>query len=152
MNVLLVLAPLGILAHFLNWSPVAVFLLNCGAWIALALLLGEITEDLAVRFGSTIGGLLNATFGNVVELILSIAALTKGLYVVIAASLIGSILSNLLLVLGKLNMAQCIHLTIACSCLAVGQVLVGMHKQQHCWEAQYPFCPLSVVSLQSSKS
>ena len=102
LNILLVTAPLGILAHFLHWSPVAVFLLNFAALIPLALLLGEVTEDLAVRFGSTVGGLLNATFGNVVELILSIAALTKGLYVVIAASLIGSILSNLLLVLGNL--------------------------------------------------
>lgn len=101
MNILLVMAPLGILAHYLHWGPVAVFLLNFAALVPLALLLGEVTEDLAVRFGSTIGGLLNATFGNVVELILSIAALTKGLYVVIAASLIGSILSNLLLVLGK---------------------------------------------------
>ena len=101
MNLLLVMAPLGIIAHFLNWGPVAVFVLNFAALVPLALLLGEVTEDLAVRFGSTIGGLLNATFGNVVELILSIAALTKGLYVVIAASLIGSILSNLLLVLGQ---------------------------------------------------
>ena len=63
--------------------------------------MGEVTEDLATRFGDVIGGLLNATFGNVVELILSIAALTKGLYTVVAMSLIGSILSNLLLVMGK---------------------------------------------------
>lgn len=106
MNVLLVMAPLGILSHYLHWGPVAVFLLNFAALIPLALLLGEVTEDLAVRFGSTIGGLLNATFGNVVELILSIAALTKGLYVVIAASLIGSILSNLLLVLGEVLLSS----------------------------------------------
>ncbi len=113
LNILLVTAPLGILAHFLHWSPVAVFLLNFAALIPLALLLGEVTEDLAVRFGSTIGGLLNATFGNVVELILSIAALTKGLYVVIAASLIGSILSNLLLVLGNSFVLQ----TLTCLAL-----------------------------------
>lgn len=74
---------------------------NIVGLVPLALILGEITEDLAVRFGPTVGGLLNATFGNVVELILSIVALTKGLYTVVAASLIGSILSNLLLVLGK---------------------------------------------------
>ena len=67
----------------------------------LALILGEVTEDLAVRFGDTAGGLLNATFGNITELILSIAALTKGLNIVVAMSLIGSVLSNLLLVLGK---------------------------------------------------
>ncbi|KAL3154685.1 hypothetical protein ABBQ38_011234 [Trebouxia sp. C0009 RCD-2024] len=136
MNVLLVMAPLGILSHYLHWGPVAVFLLNFAALIPLALLLGEVTEDLAVRFGSTIGGLLNATFGNVVELILSIAALTKGLYVVIAASLIGSILSNLLLVLGccfllggakhkhqkfntMLNKACCSLLLLACIGLVI---------------------------------
>lgn len=79
------------------------FLQNIIGLIPLALILGEITEDLAVRFGPTIGGLLNATFGNVVELILSIVALTKGLYTVVAASLVGSILSNLLLVLGALS-------------------------------------------------
>lgn len=76
---------------------------NFMALIPLALLLGDVTEDLAVRFGDTVGGLLNATFGNVVEMILSIAALQQGLYTVVAASLLGSILSNLLLVLGELT-------------------------------------------------
>ncbi len=75
---------------------------NFIALVPLALVLGEVTEDLALRFGDIIGGLLNATFGNVVELILSIAALSKGLYTVVAMSLVGSILSNLLLVLGAL--------------------------------------------------
>ena len=74
---------------------------NFVALIPLALVLGEVTEHLATRFGDVIGGLLNATFGNVVELILSVAALTKGLYTVVAMSLIGSILSNLLLVMGE---------------------------------------------------
>lgn len=74
--------------------------------VPLALILGEVTEDLAVRFGDTAGGLLNATFGNVTELILSIAALTKGLNVVVAMSLIGSVLSNMLLVLGKAHLAD----------------------------------------------
>jgi Ca2+/H+ antiporter len=73
---------------------------NFAALVPLALLLGEVTEDLALRFGDTIGGLLNATFGNVVELILSLAALRAGLFDVVAFSLIGSVLSNLLLVLG----------------------------------------------------
>ena len=58
-------------------------------------------SDLALRFGNIIGGLLNATFGNIVEVILSIAALERGLYIVVATSLVGSVLSNLLLVLGK---------------------------------------------------
>ena len=73
---------------------------NFLALVPLALLLGEVTEDLALRFGDTIGGLLNATFGNVVELILSVAALRARLYDVVATSLVGSVLSNLLLVLG----------------------------------------------------
>ena len=73
---------------------------NFVSLVPLALILGEVTEDLAVRFGDIVGGLLNATFGNVVELVLSLAALSKGLYQVVAMSLIGSILSNLLLVLG----------------------------------------------------
>lgn len=64
--------------------------------------MGAVTEDLAIRFGDVVGGLLNATFGNIVEMILAIVALQKGLYVVVASSLLGSILSNLLLVLGRL--------------------------------------------------
>ncbi|KAL4431721.1 hypothetical protein ABPG77_002937, partial [Micractinium sp. CCAP 211/92] len=85
-------------SSFLNIMLIALPL-NFLALIPLALFLGEVTEDLAVRFGDTVGGLLNATFGNVVELILSVAALQRGLYTVVATSLIGSILSNLLLVL-----------------------------------------------------
>lgn len=56
--------PLGFVSEYLHWSPVAVFSLNFFALVPLALILGDITEDLAVRFGQTIGGLVNATFGN----------------------------------------------------------------------------------------
>ncbi|PSC71917.1 calcium proton exchanger [Micractinium conductrix] len=100
LNIMLLALPLGIWAGMKEGNPTLVFTANFAALIPLALFLGEVTEDLAVRFGDTIGGLLNATFGNVVELILSIAALQRGLYTVVATSLIGSILSNLLLVLG----------------------------------------------------
>ncbi|KAK9808608.1 hypothetical protein WJX72_000497 [[Myrmecia] bisecta] len=136
MNILLLCVPLGIAAHFFNWGAYATFILNFCALIPLALVLGEVTEDLALRFGETIGGLLNATFGNVVEMILSIAALTKGLYTVVAASLLGSILSNLLLVLGfcflcggtkykqqsfniQINKACCSLLFMACIALVI---------------------------------
>ena len=74
----------------------------CGI-IPLALILGDVTEDLALRSGEVIGGLVNATFGNVVELILSCVALLKkkkALNNVAGLSNLGSILSNLLLVLG----------------------------------------------------
>ncbi|RKP23062.1 hypothetical protein SYNPS1DRAFT_19202, partial [Syncephalis pseudoplumigaleata] len=62
--------------------------------------LGYATEEIALRFGETIGGLLNATFGNAVELIIAIVAVKDGMIRVVQASLLGSILSNLLLVLG----------------------------------------------------
>ncbi|GLI66174.1 hypothetical protein VaNZ11_009937 [Volvox africanus] len=99
-HLMLVAVPLGIIAGALKWSSVYVFCLNFLALIPLALLLGDVTEDLALRYGSVIGGLINATFGNIVEIILSIAALFHELYGVVAASLLGSILSNLLLVTG----------------------------------------------------
>ncbi|GLC76427.1 hypothetical protein PLESTF_001779400 [Pleodorina starrii] len=99
-NLLLAAVPLGIVAGALKWNAVYVFCLNFVALVPLALLLGDVTEDLALRYGSVIGGLINATFGNIVEIILSIAALYNGLYDVVRASLLGSILSNLLLVTG----------------------------------------------------
>mmetsp|Transcript_35152 Transcript_35152/g.78246 ORF Transcript_35152/g.78246 Transcript_35152/m.78246 type:complete len:446 (+) Transcript_35152:127-1464(+) len=97
---LLVVIPFGLAAATLQWGPLTIFILNFLALIPLALILGDVTEDLALRFGATIGGLLNATFGNVVEVVLAVSALEKGLYTVVATSLLGSILSNLLLVLG----------------------------------------------------
>jgi hypothetical protein len=80
LNLLLICVPLGVLAEPLGWGATATFGLNFFALVPLALILGDITEDLAVRFGDTVGGLINATFGNVVEIILSVAALQQGLY------------------------------------------------------------------------
>ena len=68
-NVLLVFVPIGIIAGLLDWSPAAKFTLNFVAIIPLASLLAFATEELAVPLGQTLGGLLNATFGNAVELI-----------------------------------------------------------------------------------
>jgi len=100
LNLLLLCIPAGFAAQYLAWPAVWRFSLNFLSLIPLALILGDVTEDLALRFGDVIGGLINATFGNVVEVILSLAALEKGLYDVVASSLLGSILSNMLLVLG----------------------------------------------------
>ncbi|KAJ3027171.1 UNVERIFIED_CONTAM: hypothetical protein HDU68_004320 [Siphonaria sp. JEL0065] len=96
----LVFIPLGIISSAYGWSDGSVFALNCLAIIPLAKMLDFATDQLAMRTNETIGGLLNATFGNAVELILSIMALKEGLLHVVQASMIGSILSNLLLVLG----------------------------------------------------
>jgi len=100
LSVLLVFIPIGWALHFTVDNDVAVFVTTFLAIIPLAKLLGFATEELALRVGQTIGGLLNATFGNAVELIVAIVALLKCELRVVQSSLIGSILSNLLLVLG----------------------------------------------------
>lgn len=100
LSVLLVFIPIGWALHFTVHNDVAVFVTTFLAIIPLAKLLGFATEELALRVGQTIGGLLNATFGNAVELIVAIVALLKCELRVVQSSLIGSILSNLLLVLG----------------------------------------------------
>ncbi|CDS03808.1 hypothetical protein LRAMOSA06763 [Lichtheimia ramosa] len=99
-NILLIFVPIAIIFSFIGASDSVIFTLNFIAIIPLAKLLGYATEELAMRTGSTIGSLLNATFGNAVELILGIIALKEGLIRVVQASILGSILSNILLVLG----------------------------------------------------
>jgi Ca2+:H+ antiporter len=91
------LAPL---AHALHWGGIATFVFAALAIVPLAGLMGEATETLAARLGAGVGGLLNATFGNAAELIIALAALQRGLYDVVKASLTGSIIGNILLVLG----------------------------------------------------
>ncbi|KAJ6265077.1 hypothetical protein Dda_1232 [Drechslerella dactyloides] len=99
-NIMLVFVPVGIALHFTSVSPIIIFVMNFLAIIPLAGTLSFATEEIALRTGETIGGLLNASFGNAVELIVSIIALVKHEIVVVQTSLIGSILSNLLLVMG----------------------------------------------------
>ncbi|EST05688.1 Sodium/calcium exchanger membrane region [Kalmanozyma brasiliensis GHG001] len=99
-NVFLVFVPLGIIAEHLHWPAIWIFSLNFLAIIPLAKILGDATEQVSLRLGQTLGGLLNATFGNAVELIVGIAALLQGQLRIVQTSLIGSILSNILLVLG----------------------------------------------------
>ncbi|CAG8615095.1 19557_t:CDS:2 [Cetraspora pellucida] len=105
LNVLLTFIPLGFLAHHFRWMSAIIFVFNFLALIPLANLLGFVTEDIANRSGQTIGGLLNATFGNAVELIISVVALIQGEIRVVQASMLGSIISNLLLVLGTCFLA-----------------------------------------------
>lgn len=99
-NVFLVFVPIGIVAGAMGWNPTAVFILNFIAIIPLAALLSFATEELSAKLGQTLGGLMNATFGNAVELIVSIVALREGEIRIVQASMLGSILSNILLVLG----------------------------------------------------
>ncbi|KAL2015303.1 hypothetical protein VTK56DRAFT_5896 [Thermocarpiscus australiensis] len=96
----LVLVPLGIVAGKREWDAKAVFTLNFLAIIPLAAVLSSATEAISKRLGPIKAGLINATFGNAVELIVSIVALKAGQIVVVQLSMLGSILSNLLLVVG----------------------------------------------------
>src|SRR5262249_25526380 len=89
-----------VVAHYLGWSEVIVFFSACIGIIPLAGLMGQATEYLSDRLGSSTGALLNATFGNACELIIGIAALNAGLQEVVKASIIGAIIGNVLLVLG----------------------------------------------------
>lgn len=98
--ILLIFVPLTIVLHFMHVGEVWQFASACLAIIPLAGLMGRATEHLAERAGTGIGGLLNATFGNAAELIIAIAAINAGLLEVVKASLTGSILGNLIFVLG----------------------------------------------------
>ncbi|KAJ5151648.1 hypothetical protein N7492_009943 [Penicillium capsulatum] len=99
-NVLLVFVPAGIAVKAAGLNPAVVFALNAVAIIPLAGLLSHATESVASRLGDTIGALINVTFGNAVELIIFIIALVKDEIRIVQASLLGSILANLLLILG----------------------------------------------------
>ncbi len=97
---LLAFIPVSIAAHFLHWSPLVIFLTSAAAILPLAGWMGTATEEIAVVLGPSLGGLMNATFGNATELIIALVALNAGLVDVVKASLTGSIIGNLLLVMG----------------------------------------------------
>lgn len=106
LNWLLVFVPIAIALeylaperHLLVFGAAAVAILPLAGW------LGRATEQLADRSGEGVGGLLNATFGNAAELIIALAALRAGLHDVVKASIVGSIVGNILLVLGAAMLA-----------------------------------------------
>lgn len=96
----LVFIPLSIAAEKLEWGALSVFILAALAIAPLAIWLSTATEEVALATGSTIGGLLNALFGNATELIIGIAALRAGLVDIVKASITGTLMANLLLVMG----------------------------------------------------
>jgi Ca2+:H+ antiporter len=106
MNWLLLFAPITIgLEVFAPERHFLVFGSSCFALVPLAGWMGRATEQLAERMGEGVGGLLNATFGNAAELIITIAALRAGLHDVVKASIAGAIVGNILLVLGVAMLA-----------------------------------------------
>jgi Ca2+:H+ antiporter len=96
----LLAVPAAILLNYMHASAILVFVAACLGVLPLAGFMGEATEQIAARSGPTMGGLLNATFGNAAELIIAIVALQAGLVDLVKASITGSILGNLLLILG----------------------------------------------------
>src|SRR5690606_5459651 len=99
-RLLLLAVPAALIANATHQSPVVVFTLACLGVLPLAAFMGDATEHLSARSGPTVGGLLNATFGNAAELIIAIVALQAGLVELVKASITGSILGNLLLIMG----------------------------------------------------
>lgn len=97
---LLVFVPIVMFAEYVLHNNLLIFATSAIALIPLAGVLGEATEELALHLGPRIGGLLNATLGNAAELIITIIALNNGNYELVKASLTGSIIGNLLLILG----------------------------------------------------
>ncbi|KAK0239554.1 Sodium/calcium exchanger protein-domain-containing protein [Armillaria nabsnona] len=100
LNILLLFVPLCATAHYSNWDAGLRFSFSFIAIVPLAKLLGEATEQMSFKLGQTLAGLLNASFGNAVEIIVGIAALLQDELIIVQNSMLGSILSNLLLVLG----------------------------------------------------
>ena len=94
------LIPAAVIVDVAHAPAAVIFFVSAVALIPPAAMMGRATEELAERSGNVVGGLLNVTFGNAPELIIALFALEKGLHEVVKASLIGSILGNILLVMG----------------------------------------------------
>src|SRR5918995_951745 len=92
--------PIAIVLELTHASATVIFLTSAAGVIPTAALMGRATEELAARSGPGIGGFLNVTFGNAPEIIIALFALNEGLHEVVKASIVGSILGNILLVLG----------------------------------------------------
>jgi Ca2+:H+ antiporter len=99
-NILLLMIPFALAASLFEWGEIWVFIFAALAIIPLAGYIGDATEALTVYTGPRIGGLLNATLGNAAELIITIVAIREGLLELVKASITGSILGNILLVMG----------------------------------------------------
>jgi Ca2+:H+ antiporter len=98
--VLLIFVPISLAAEYLHWGTMTIFVTSALAIVPLAIWLSTATEEVALVTGPSIGGLLNAVFGNATELIISLVALRAGLIDIVKASITGTIISNLLLAMG----------------------------------------------------
>lgn len=99
-RIFLIFIPLSMAAEWLHWDALWILVSSCLAIIPLAMYMGIATEQISLYTGVRVGGLLNATFGNATELIIAVFALREGLFDVVKASIAGSVMGNILLVLG----------------------------------------------------
>ncbi len=97
---LFLVAILAVVGELLDWPPVFIFFTAALGVVPMASFMGQATEELAIYTGPKVGGLLNATLGNAAELIITIVAIREGLLTLVLASITGSILGNILLILG----------------------------------------------------
>ncbi|KAJ7154287.1 Sodium/calcium exchanger protein-domain-containing protein [Mycena filopes] len=134
LNLFLLFVPLSFLSNFLGWDASLRFSFSFIAIIPLAKLLGQATEQMSAKLGQTLAGLLNASFGNAVEIIVGIAALLQGELRIVQTSMLGSILSNLLLVLG-------------CSFLAAGFKFKESNFQVTAAQASSSLMTLACITL-----
>ncbi|ATY64056.1 Calcium proton exchanger superfamily [Cordyceps militaris] len=100
LNLLLVCVPLGFIASASSWSPIAIFLYNFLAIIPLSGLISDASDTLSERWGGMLGGLVNASLGNTVELIVGLLAITQNNVSAAQSVMMGSILNDILLVQG----------------------------------------------------
>jgi len=117
LNILLLFIPVSWALHWTHQSDTVIFVVSALAIVPLAALLGLGTEQIALRTSQAVGGLLNATLGNVVELIIAGIALGKCDLDLVQSSLLGGLLSNLLLVLGMafIGMSSVFHPHTSCT-------------------------------------
>ena len=97
---LLIFTPIAVFLEFLYVGHVILFVITAIALIPLAKLIGDATEHLSTHYGSTLGSLINVTFGNAAEIIIAIVAINAGLLDLVKASITGSILGNIMLIFG----------------------------------------------------
>jgi Ca2+:H+ antiporter len=97
---LVLFAPMALVLEYAHSEPLLIFIFAAIALIPLAKLIGDSTEHLSIHYGTTIASLLNVTFGNAAEIIIGIVALSAGLVSLVKASIIGSIIGNILLIFG----------------------------------------------------
>jgi Ca2+:H+ antiporter len=159
--------PLAVVLDLAHAAPALVFFSSALGVIPTAALMGRATEELANRSGPGIGGLLNVTFGNAPELIIALFALDRGLQEVVKASLVGSILGNILLVMGAAMLvggikrerqvfdrtaasSQSIMLLLACVALimpAIFELVIGGSLPKPTQEAKRFPSDLEVMSV-----